>query len=52
MNICMCGAQAGYPHNVNCPRPLYRGSAADEAKWLKVYEANKADRSGYAPERG
>lgn len=33
MNICMCGTQAGYPHTQDCPRPLYRGSEADQEQW-------------------
>jgi regulator of extracellular matrix RemA (YlzA/DUF370 family) len=41
MNICMCGAEAGYPHNQLCPRPLYRGSAAAETKWLEEFDAAK-----------
>ena len=33
MNICGCGASAGYPHKPECPRPLYRGSEADWNTW-------------------
>lgn len=33
MNICMCGTEAGYPHRADCPYPLYRCSAAQEAAW-------------------
>jgi len=24
MNICLCGAEAGYPHDQDCPYPLYK----------------------------
>jgi hypothetical protein len=34
----MCGAQAGYPHDAECPFPLFRGSAERRAEW----EADRA----------
>lgn len=49
MSICMCGSQAGYPHSFYCPRPLFRGTTAEEAKWQQVYDENK--RSPHPPER-
>lgn len=35
INICMCGASAGYPHRRDCPYPLFRGTPGDEEQWLK-----------------
>ena len=43
MNICMCGAQAGYLHDRDCPRPLFKGSMADEQRWTKDFERNRRD---------
>lgn len=37
-NVCMCGAGAGYPHESDCPFPLYRASAAQEQRWLDARE--------------
>lgn len=34
MNICMCGAQDGYPHAEDCPYPMYKGGALKESQWL------------------
>lgn len=42
MNICLCGADAGYRHDKYCPRPFFRGSAAAQEKWQKEYAANQA----------
>ncbi len=39
MNLCMCGAHAGYPHTPSCPYPLYRGSLEMESGW-RSEEAN------------
>jgi hypothetical protein len=36
MNICLCGALAGYPHSESCPYPLYRGSEKQLAEWEKL----------------
>ena len=33
MNICYCGTQAGYPHDPDCPRPLYRATQQETEKW-------------------
>lgn len=41
MNICWCGAQAGYPHDEFCPYPLYRGSEKQEQDWQSKWEANR-----------
>lgn len=39
--ICYCGAQAGYPHDAACPRPLYRASDADAERWQAEYEQRR-----------
>jgi len=39
MNVCMCGAQAGFSHAGDCPYPLFRGGAASEQKWLAARDA-------------
>lgn len=44
MNICLCGSQAGYPHNEDCPYPLYRGSDQQLAEWQALFEANQTAR--------
>lgn len=36
MNICLCGTEAGYPHDPTCPYPLYRPTAAQEDDWLRA----------------
>lgn len=33
MQWCMCGAQAGYPHERDCPYPLFVCGHAGAAKW-------------------
>jgi len=40
MNICMCGVQAGYPHDECCPYPLYRAVEEREQLWRDAYERN------------
>lgn len=42
MNLCLCGAQASYPHHPACPRPLFRASERDEDRWWIEYRANLA----------
>lgn len=32
--LCLCGTQAGYPHAFDCPRPLFRATAAQEDGWM------------------
>jgi len=39
VNICLCGAQAGYPHAEHCPRPLYRCTDAQADRWAREAEA-------------
>jgi hypothetical protein len=38
MNICLCGALAGYPHYESCPYPLYRGSERMMVDWHTEFE--------------
>ena len=38
MNICYCGSQAGYPHALDCPYPLFRGSERDVEEWERERE--------------
>jgi hypothetical protein len=38
-NFCCCGAQAGYPHRADCPRPLYNASDAQFEAWEKDWLA-------------
>lgn len=33
LSICMCGAQAGYPHRSTCPYPYYGHSKTEYARW-------------------
>lgn len=33
MNLCRCGTQAGYQHDLSCPWPYYGRSAARIAAW-------------------
>lgn len=40
MNICLCGAEAGYPHDECCPYPLYRAVEEREQLWREAYERN------------
>lgn len=42
MNLCLCGAQDGYPHYPDCPYPLFRATEAQEETWVNCYEAIKA----------
>ena len=42
MNICWCGAMAGYLHSADCPYPLFRGSDAEIDKWLDA-RAQRSD---------
>ena len=30
---CLCGAEAGYPHASDCPRPLYRAGGEQAERW-------------------
>lgn len=44
VNICLCGAEAGYPHDRDCPRPLYLASDSAAEQWEKEYEAKRQAR--------
>lgn len=33
LNLCYCGTQDGYPHTPDCPRPLFRASDQQAARW-------------------
>jgi hypothetical protein len=46
MNICLCGTQAGYPHDKLCPYPLYRGSEEQEQRWLHKWKDKRNLTSG------
>jgi hypothetical protein len=41
LNICLCGSQAGYPHHIFCPYPIFLASPDDQEKWLKEYNEAK-----------
>jgi len=43
-NLCFCGVQAGYAHDIDCPYPLFRGSANDEMKWETARQRENAAR--------
>lgn len=42
-SICGCGAQAGYPHDPSCPRPLFKATDAEWAKWQEERRAKKVE---------
>jgi len=53
VNICMCGVQDGYPHDRDCPYPLYRADSVQEQCWLDAYDAEReAEPSMLSPLRG
>jgi len=41
MNICLCGAQAGYPHDALCPFPYYGIDEKKQAEWMEAWRYNK-----------
>ena len=47
MNICMCGAQAGYLHDITCPYPLYHNGHQQTKEWQIAH-----DRKKYSLEKG
>ena len=49
INICMCGAQAGYLHHEACPYPLYRGTDRQMGEWEKLYLNRKAGLNQLSP---
>lgn len=42
MQICLCGANAGYPHDEACPRPYYGWSGVEGTKWTREYLVRQA----------
>lgn len=42
MNICMCGAQDGYPHDALCPFPYFGRDAKRESAWMDAWREKKA----------
>ena len=34
-SICQCGAQASYPHDVDCPYPCYRDDGFAVSDWRR-----------------
>jgi len=42
MDLCMCGSQAGYPHDKLCPHPYYGGDIKQESAWMDAYREKKA----------
>ncbi len=45
LNICMCGAQAGYPHDPLCPYPYYGGDVKKESAWMDAWREKKIQNS-------
>ena len=43
MNICMCGTQAGYPHDQNCPWPYFGSNEQEQERWFLDYRLNKGE---------
>jgi len=38
-SICLCGAQASYPHDVDCPYPCYRSADynwREQRHWRRI----------------
>lgn len=52
-NICMCGAQAGYPHKWDCPYPYYGSSERCMADWQerrnKIRQATSIEETSQRP---
>ena len=38
VNICLCGAQHGYPHSVKCPFPYYGSDPKRIDEWSTAHE--------------
>ena len=49
INLCMCGHEAGYPHDLACPYPLFRGTERAMAAWEKEYTNRKAGLAQLSP---
>ena len=50
--ICLCGAQPGYPHDPCCPRPLFRATEQQAQEWQQQYNHNVAVRGLEAAQKG
>ena len=48
MNICLCGAEASYPHEPDCPYPLYRATCEQEQLWMQAQEERRRPRLEHA----
>ena len=42
LNLCICGAQAGYAHDRYCPWPYYGHDPKTEKRWEEAHNARKA----------
>ena len=40
INICLCGVQAGYPHDKYCPFPYFGGDDRMIDRWEELRAAN------------
>ena len=49
INICLCGTEAGYPHDPFCPYPLFRGTERMMAHWDKLFANRKAGLTQLSP---
>lgn len=41
INICACGAQAGYPHRKDCPYPYFGNDPDKLKKWIADQKSKK-----------
>ena len=41
MNVCLCGAEARYPHAQDCPYPLYKATHAQYLAWGAARRARR-----------
>lgn len=44
LNICLCGSEAGYPHDKDCPSPYYGDNPQSIAFWKKAQKREKEKR--------
>ena len=47
MQVCLCGAQPGYPHAHDCPYPFYRGSDTQQDIWYSAREVARERLAAY-----
>jgi hypothetical protein len=50
MNLCLCGSEAGYPHDGDCPYPLFRATEAQERAWQYHRDRKRAFLDGVTPQ--